>query len=115
MTKQKTMTRSDMMTAAAVMTGAPLEMNGRTVTTERGVTTVWLHRTPCLRVARTEGTVTLSGETLPTRKSCRMMNAVLSQLGAGAVATRCGKWEHRAPDGDVTPFSGSELTVPIMF
>ena len=34
-----TMTRSDMMTAAAVTTGTPLEMNARTVVREDGVTT----------------------------------------------------------------------------
>ena len=109
------MTRSDMMTAAAVTTGSPLEMNGRRVETERGVTTVSLHGSPCLRVERMRGRVTLLGDTLPTRKSCRMMNAVLSQLGAGAVSTREGRWRHTAPDGTVEDFSGEELPVPIMF
>jgi hypothetical protein len=109
------MTRSDMMTAAAVTTGASLEMNGRTVSTERGRTTVSLHGTACLSVSRTEGTVTLSGDALPTRKSCRMMNAVLSQLGAGEVMTREGRWLHRDARGRLTPFSGRDLTVPILF
>lgn len=104
-----------MMTAAAVTTGAPLEMNGRTVTTDGDVTTVRLHGTPCLRVERREGTVVLSGDTLPTRKSCRMMNAVLAQLGAGRVSARDGIWEHRSPDGTVTPFPGKDLAVQILF
>ena len=109
------MTRSDMMTAAVVTTGAPLEMNGRKVETLRGVTTVSLHGAPCMRVERTAGKVTLLGCTLPTRKSCRMMNAVLAQLGAGTVSTRDGIWHHTSLDGTVEPFSGDELSVPIMF
>lgn len=109
------MTRSDMMTAAAVTTGTGLEMNGRKVETERGTTTVSLHGTPCMRIERREGSVTLLGETLPTRKSCRMMNAVLAQLGAGAVSTKEGAWRHTSADGTVTEFSGEELSVPILF
>lgn len=104
-----------MMTAAAVTTGTPLEMNARTVVREDGVTTVCLHGVPCLRINTRKGTVMISGEALPTRKTCRMMNAVLSRLGAGTVFTRKGEWEYRSTDGTRSRFTDGALTVPILF
>lgn len=108
------MTQSDLLTTAAVRGGTTLRMNGREVLQEGRVTVVTLHGKPCLRFDPSAGTLELDGATLPTRKSCRLFNAVLADKTRFRAFTREGKWFLEDPMGVRTAFTDRIATVPVI-
>jgi hypothetical protein len=109
------MTQSDMLAARAAGTSAAYDGGDKRVVPDGHVTTILLHGHACMTIRRDRGTLTIDGRTPATRKSCRLMNAVLGTFGAGNVHTRKGRWYHRSADGTLATFSGAELTLPMLF
>lgn len=108
------MTRSDMLTAAAVRAYNPLKVNDREVTVLDGdAVKVRLHGRPCLALYKGAGILQIDGATLPTRKSCRLVNAVLAQYGPYRAFTRDGKWYLKTPEGEHIPFTDKLISVPV--
>lgn len=103
-----------MLTAAAVRSYNPLKVNDREVSVLDGdAVKVRLHGRPCLALYKRSGILQIDGATLPTRKSCRLVNAVLSQYGPYRVFTRRGKWYLETPEGEHMPFTGKLVSVPV--
>lgn len=103
------MNRSDIMTVTACVSGGNLRLRDRNVVTEENVTTVNLFNKPCLRHDHSTGKTTVYGTTLPTRKSCRVINAILRTLGKPTVATKKGEWLCVTAEGTVLRFTEAEL------
>jgi hypothetical protein len=107
------MTQSDSLTAAAVRTGTPLRINDREVTIRDGTVQVSLHGKPCLTLDNPSRTIEIDGDTLPTRKSCRVVNAILGTLSPCRVLTRNKKWYLETEEGKRLPFTNRLVTVPV--
>lgn len=103
------MNRSDIMTVTAVVSAGNLSLKDREVVTEGSVTTVLLFGKPCLRHDHDSGKTTVYGNTLPTRKSCRVINSIQRTLGKPAVSTKKGEWLCVTQDGSVLRFTNAEL------
>lgn len=73
--------------------------NVRTIANGRRVK-VFLHEKECMELDFSSGKMTINGDTLPTRKSCRLINAFLSAFGDGRMMTRSGSWFYEYPEGD---------------
>lgn len=108
------MTKSDMLTAIAVKTHNPLSINDRQVIiTDGSHLKVKLHDQTCVTVDRSAGVLEIDGTTPTTRKSARMLNAILKSFGDCRVETHKGEWYLLTPDDKKMPFNGKIASVPI--
>ena len=107
------MTQSDTLTAAAVRTGTPLRINDREVSIRDGTVQVSLHGRPCLTLDTPSRTIEIDGETPPTRKSCRVVNAVLGTFSPCRVLTRSKRWYLETAEGKRLPFTNRLVSVPV--
>lgn len=62
--------------------------------------TILLHGFACMELDTGKGLLTIMGNTLPTKKSCRLINAFLSEFSIGKTMTRNGTWFHESPSGE---------------
>ena len=93
------MNNTDSMTVAAIRANLPLKFNNRQVIRENDVTTVLLHGSPCLQINHASSVITLSGHCMTSRKSSRMMNAILSSYTSYRVYSKKGRWFLLTHDG----------------
>ena len=112
------MTETNTKTAEAAMKKNPYYKDKREVRNDsKGNTTVLLHGVPIAFINHAEVTLTLYGDTRVSRKSCRLMNILVSEFGKdwktdyGKVFSENGVWKFRHVTGRVEVFSGKTLTL----
>ena len=109
------MTQTDLLTLTAVRTSTPFRRNGRTVVPlQDGSVRVDLFGAPLLTVNAQRTAIDLDGSALPTRKSSRTSNVILSAFTTCRVLTREGRWFIQTPDKELIPFTGMTGSVPTM-
>ena len=90
----------------------PLKYNNRVVSHGPAGTTVTLHGKPCVKISPDARTVELSGEIKPTRKSCRLFNAILSVYTGCRTFTRQNKWFLETADKEKISFTDQIVSIP---
>lgn len=108
------MNYSDSQTVTAVINNTPMKLNHREVSvTEGGTVSVALHGSPFLSLDRNTGELEIDGDTPATRKSTRLINAILAAFGPYRVCTKKGQWWLQNPEGENFEFTGRLAVVPV--
>jgi len=107
------MTGTDKMMIDAVRDRRPFEYGSREVLPEGDKVLVSLHGAPCARVDFDKGIVTVHGQSLKSRKSSKVFNAVLRTYTDSYAQNRDGRWELVVPVGLQVDFNGNDVSVPI--
>lgn len=101
------MNQSDFIIATAARSGRPAKRNGREVRRgPDGSVDVLLHGAPLLSVRPGGDTIEIDGDALPSRKSTRAANAVLSTCTDCRVKTQRGRWLLKTGDGRMLDYTG---------
>ena len=93
------MTRSDEMMLSAIRLRVAMQMNGRDVTVEGDRVKVSLHGVPAMVVRFDSGDVRVNGMLQVSRKSAKVLNAVLRTYTDCTVASVEGCWVLESKDG----------------
>ena len=109
----KIMTRSDEMMLSAIRLRVAMQMNGRDVTVDGDRVSVSLHGVPALVVRFDSGDVRVNGMLQVSRKSAKVLNAVLRTYTDCTVASVEGCWVLESRDGHRIPMMGRLATVPM--
>ena len=109
----KDMTRSDEMMLSAIRLRVAMQMNGRDVTVEGDRVKVSLHGVPAMVVRFDSGDVRVNGMIQVSRKSAKVLNAVLRTYTDCTVASVEGCWVLESKDGQRIPMTGTMATVPM--
>ena len=107
------MTRSDEMMLSAIRLRVAMQMNGRDVTVEGDRVRVSLHGVPAMVVRFDSGDVRVNGMIQVSRKSAKVLNAVLRTYTDCTVASVEGCWVLESKDGQRIPMTGIMATVPM--
>ena len=107
------MTRSDELMLAAVRMRTELSVNGRTVSVEGDRVTVSLHDVPAVCVRFDEGDVRLCSSILVSRKSAKVLNAILEAYTDCKVRSLNGIWLLERRKGEVIPMGKNFVTIPM--
>ena len=107
------MTRSDEMMLSAIRLKVAMQMNGRDVSVEGDRVMVSLHGVPAMVVRFDSGDVRVNGMLQVSRKSAKVLNAVLRTYTDCAVASVEGCWVLESKDGQRIPMTGIMATVPM--
>ena len=107
------MTRSDEMMLSAIRLKVAMQMNGRDVTVEGDRVKVSLHGVPAMMVRFDSGDVRVNGMLQVSRKSAKVLNAVLRTYTDCTVASVEGCWVLESKDGHRIPMTGIMATVPM--
>ena len=107
------MTRSDEMMLSAIRLRVAMQMNGRDVTVEGDRVKVSLHGVPAMVVRFDSGDVRVNGMLQVSRKSAKVLNAVLRTYTDCTVASVEGCWVLEGKDGQRIPMTGIMVTVPM--
>ena len=107
------MTRSDEMMLSAIRLKVAMQMNGRDVTVEGDRVKVSLHGVPAVVVRFDSGDVRVNGMIQVSRKSAKVLNAVLRTYTDCTVASVEGCWVLESKDGQRIPMTGIMATVPM--
>ena len=86
------MKRSDLLIATAAAAGIPAEAAGKRTVTLDGMTTVCIFGKECMKIDRKGRKVTVMGDTVPSRKSTRLINTVLETFTDIRVTSSSGRW-----------------------
>lgn len=107
------MTESDRMMMAAVQARQPFEYNSRVVETDGNRVDISLHGHKCASIDFSRGLVTVHGDSLKSRKSAKVFNAVLRTYTEAYAKTCHGKWDIMVPVGTQVEFTDQRLSIPI--
>ena len=107
------MTQSDYMMMSAVNARLPFKSGGREVSAKGEVMDISLCGKPCASVDFDKGLVTVQGESLTSRKSAKVFNAVLRTYTEASARSVHGRWQILIPVGMEVEFSGNRIGVPI--
>ena len=107
------MTRSDEMMLSAIRLRVAMQMNGRDVTVDGDRVSVSLHGVPALVVRFDSGDVRVNGMLQVSRKSAKVLNAVLRTYTDCTGAAVEGCWVLESRDGHRIPMMGRLATVPM--
>ena len=107
------MTRSDEMMLSAIRLRVAMQMNGREVSVDGNNVKVDLHGVPALVVRFGSGDVRVNGMIQVSRKSAKVLNAVLRTYTDCTVASVEGCWVLEGKDGQSIPLTGLMATVPM--
>ena len=107
------MTRSDEMMLSAIRLKVAMQMNGRDVSVDGDRVSVSLHGVPALVVRFDSGDVRVNGMIQVSRKSAKVLNAVLRTYTDCTVASVEGCWVLESKDGQRIPMTGIMATVPM--
>ncbi len=105
------MNTNDLITAQSVKLAGQIRLIDREITTKDAVTTLVLFGRPCLQLNHRTGEVKINGYMPTTRKSCRVMNAVLQHIGKPPIRSRNGQWLHETPTGTIINFTRRTLII----
>lgn len=106
------MTGSDELMISAVQNRKEFSYNSREVHPEGDTVSVSLHGSPCATLDFKKGFVTVFGESLNSRKSAKVFNAILRTFTECHAKSDHGKWEIVIPVGMEVEFSGKVLRIP---
>lgn len=110
------MTNSDNLVIAAVKAQVSFRVNGRSVGVDDEKTVVRLFDREIMRLYFNDGVVRLNGETPVSRKSARVMNALLKEFTTYEVLSREGQWMLRdTMSGALMPMAGVAVSVPVRY
>lgn len=107
------MTQSDYMMMSAVDSRLPFRCGGREVTPQGERMDISLCGKPCASVDFDRGIVTVQGESLTSRKSAKVFNAVLRTYTEASARSLHGRWQILIPVGMQVEFSGNRIGIPI--
>lgn len=107
------MTRSDEMMLSAIRLKVAMQMNGRKVSVDGDRVKVTLHGVPALVVRFDSGDVRVNGMLKVSRKSAKVLNAVLRTYTDCTVASAEGCWILEGKDGQRVPINGVMATIPM--
>ena len=107
------MTRSDEMMLSAIRLKVAMQMNGRDVSVEGDQVKVALHGVPAIVVRFDSGDVRVNGMLKVSRKSAKVLNAVLRAYTDCQVTSAEGCWILEDKDGNQVPLTGQSATVPM--
>lgn len=108
------MTNSDNLMIAAVKAQISFRVNGRSVGVDDEKTVVRLFDREIMRLSFIEGKVTQNGDAPVSRKSARVMNALLKEFTAFEILSREGQWILRCPSGTLMPVGSKSISVPMI-
>lgn len=106
------MTGSDEQMIRAICRRQEFSYNSREVHPEGDTVRVSLHGSPCATLDFAKGFVTVHGESLNSRKSAKVFNAILRTFTDCYAKSDHGKWEVVVPVGLEVEFSGMMLKLP---
>lgn len=106
------MTGSDELMISAILNREEFSYNFREVHPEGDTVSVSLHGALCASLDFRKGFVTIYGESLNSRKSAKVFNAILRTFTECHAKSDHGKWEIVVPVGLEVEFSGQTLKVP---
>ena len=101
------------MMLSAIRLRVAMQMNGRDVTVEGDRVKVSLHGVPAMVVRFDSGDVRVNGMIQVSRKSAKVLNAVLRTYTDWTVASVEGCWVLESKDGQRIPMTGIMATVPM--
>lgn len=107
------MTRSDEMMLSAIRLRVAMQMNGRDVSVDGDNVKIALHGVPAMVVRFGSGDVRVNGMLKVSRKSAKVLNAVLRTYTDCTVASVEGCWVLEGKDGQRVPMTGLMATIPI--
>lgn len=106
------MTGSDALMISAIRSRKEFCYNSREVHPQGDTVRVSLHGVPCATLDFKKGFVTVFGESLNSRKSAKVFNAVLRTYTESYAKSDHGRWEIVVPVGTEVEFSGKNLKIP---
>ena len=98
---------------SAIRLRVAMQMNGRDVTVEGNRVSVTLHGVPAMVVRFDSGDVRVNGMLQVSRKSAKVLNAVLRTYTDCTVASVEGCWVLEGKNGQRVPMTGRMATVPM--
>ena len=101
------------MMLSAIRLRVAMQMNGRDVSVEGDRVKVSLHGVPAMVVRFDSGDVRVNGMIQVSRKSAKVLNAVLRTYTDCTVASVEGCWVLECKDGQRIPMTGIMVTVPM--
>ena len=106
--------KEDITCAEAFIEGNPMKGKDREVRTDGHTVTAFLHRHKVL--SREDGSVTVYGDAICTRKTCRFINRMLLPLTGFRVESRNGRWMVRNMKDMKTRrvHAGTEMPLPVL-
>lgn len=107
------MTKSDEMMLSAIRLRVAMQMNGRDVCVDGDNVRIALHGVPALVVRFGSGDVRVNGMLKVSRKSAKVLNAVLRTYTDCTVASVEGCWVLEGKDGQRVPMTGLMATIPM--
>ena len=107
------MTKSDELMLAAVRMRTGLSVNGRVVSAVGDRVTISLYDVPTICVRFDEGDIRLSTSVPVTRKSAKVINAVLQAFTDCRMKSMNGVWLLENRKGEIIPLRECFLTIPI--
>ena len=106
------MTNSDSLMVAAVKARVSFRVNGRSVGVDDEKTVVRLFGREIMRLYFGAGILRINGETPVSRKSARVMNALLKEFTRYRMMSRGGQWMLKdMMSGGVIPVTGIKVTL----
>ena len=99
------------MMLSAIRLRVAMQMNGRDVTVDGDRVSVSLHGVPALVVRFDSGDVRVNGMLQVSRKSAKVLNAVLRTYTDCTVASHEGCWVLEGKDGHRIPMTGRMATI----
>lgn len=108
------MTTSDKLMTASVKMRVPFRINGREVSVEGDMVTVSLLGQKTAEIDFYARVVTIFGVTRVTRKSARVINALLRELTQFHFASMNGQWVLYGPAGIIVPTGQLDVRVPMV-
>lgn len=106
------MTGSDQRMICAILNREEFSYNSREVRPQGDTIRVSLHGVPCATLDFRKGFVTVYGESLNSRKSAKVFNAILRTFTECHAKSNHGKWEIVVPVGLEVEFSGKAIKLP---
>lgn len=101
------------MMMVAIKSRIPFKVNGREVRIEGDIVTVSLLGKETVRIDFAEREVTVSGGVMVTRKSARVINAVLQAYTKFRLSILASQWVIKGPDKFVAPMGPKGSTFKI--
>ena len=109
------MTNVDQLLIAAIDAGVPFKSNGREVFVWLDRITVRLHGKDIASVLFDKGELVLAGDIPVSRKSAKVLNALLTHYTSCSILSRKGEWNLRLKNGCVIPTGGRNLSIPMTY
>ena len=107
------MTRSDELMLAAIRMKSQLSINGREVTVNGENVTIWLYGVPTVVVRFGKGDIRINGMIKVSRKSAKVLNAILKTYTDCSVKGMGKCWVLERNDGEIVPLGENLATIPM--